>query len=43
MDFTYTDDQQAIAELTYRILSEQLPPDRLRELEQTDGWFADEP
>ena len=42
MDFTYTDDQQAIAELTYRILSEQLPPDRLRELEQTDGWFADD-
>ena len=42
MDFAYTDDQQAIAELTYRILSEQLPPDRLRELEQTDGWFADD-
>lgn len=42
MDFTYTDEQQAIAELSHRILSEQLPPDRLRELERTDAWFADE-
>jgi len=42
MDFTYTDEQQAIADLAHRILSEQLPPARLRELEQTDGWFADD-
>ena len=42
MDFTYTEEQQAIAELAFRILSEQLPPDRLRELERTEGWFADD-
>ena len=36
MDFTLTDEQQAIADLAHRILSEQLPPERLRELEQTD-------
>ena len=42
MDFTLTDDQQAIADLAHRILSERLPPERLRELEQTDGWFADD-
>jgi 3-oxocholest-4-en-26-oyl-CoA dehydrogenase beta subunit len=41
MDFTLTDDQQAITDLAHRILSEQLPPERLRELEQTDTWFAD--
>ena len=42
MDFTLTDEQQAIADLAHRILSEQLPPERLRELEQTDAWFADD-
>jgi 3-oxocholest-4-en-26-oyl-CoA dehydrogenase beta subunit len=42
MDFTLTDEQQAIAELAHRILSEQLPPERLRELEDTDVWFADD-
>ena len=42
MDFTLTDEQQAIADLAHRILSEQLPPERLRELEQTDDWFADD-
>lgn len=42
MDFTYDEEQQAIAELAYRILSDQLPAARLRELEQTDGWFADD-
>jgi acyl-CoA dehydrogenase len=41
MDFSLTDEQQAIADLAHRILSEQLPPERLRELEQTDDWFAD--
>lgn len=41
MDFTLTDEQQAITELAHRILSEQLPPERLRALEQTEAWFAD--
>ncbi len=41
MDFTLSDEQQAISDLVYRILSEQLPPERIRELEQTDSWFAD--
>ena len=42
MDFTLTDEQQAIADLAHRILSEQLPPERLRDLEQTEAWFADD-
>jgi alkylation response protein AidB-like acyl-CoA dehydrogenase len=42
MDFTYTDDQQAISDLARRILEERLPADRLRQLEQTDTWFADD-
>ena len=47
MDFTYTDEQQAITELSHRILSEQLPPERLRALERDagvdgSGWFADD-
>lgn len=42
MDFTLTDEQQAIANLAHRILSERLAPERLRTLEQTDTWFADD-
>jgi alkylation response protein AidB-like acyl-CoA dehydrogenase len=42
MDFTLTDEQQAIADLAHRILSEQLRPERLREIEQTETWFADD-
>jgi alkylation response protein AidB-like acyl-CoA dehydrogenase len=42
VDFTLTGEQQAIAELAHRILSEQLPPERLRDLEQTEAWFADD-
>ncbi len=42
MDFTFSDEQQAITELSHRILSEQLPPERLRELEAVSGWFADD-
>jgi acyl-CoA dehydrogenase len=42
MDFTLTDEQQAIADLAHRILTERLTPERLRELEQTDTWFADD-
>lgn len=40
MDFTLSDDQTAIAELAGRILSEKLPADRLRQIEQADEWFA---
>ncbi|MEO6318798.1 MAG: acyl-CoA dehydrogenase family protein [Acidimicrobiales bacterium] len=42
MDFTFTDEQQAISDLAYRILSERLPCERIRQLEQTDTWFADD-
>jgi 3-oxocholest-4-en-26-oyl-CoA dehydrogenase beta subunit len=41
MDFTLTDEQQAIADLSHRILSERLPTERLRELEGA-GWWADD-
>lgn len=40
MDFTLSDEQTAIAELAGRILSEKLPPERLKEIEQGDRWFA---
>ncbi len=40
MDFALSDEQVAIADLAGRILSEQLPTERLREIEQTDDWFA---
>ena len=39
MDFALSDEQAAIAELAGRILSEQLTPERLREVEQHDDWF----
>jgi acyl-CoA dehydrogenase len=42
VDLTYTDEQAAIAELSHRILAEQLPPERLRELERDPAWFADD-
>ncbi|MEO7428901.1 MAG: acyl-CoA dehydrogenase family protein [Acidimicrobiales bacterium] len=42
MDFTLTDEQEAIRDLAGRILTEQLPPERLRVLETTDTWFADD-
>jgi len=42
MDFTLTDEQRAIADLAHRILTERLPAERLRELEQTETWFADD-
>jgi alkylation response protein AidB-like acyl-CoA dehydrogenase len=42
MDFTLTDEQQAITELSHRILSEQLPPERIRELEVGGAWYADD-
>lgn len=41
MDFALNDEQVALAELAGQILTEQLPPERLRELEHDDGeWFA---
>jgi len=42
MDFTLDDEQQAISDLAHRILAERLPPERIRELEKTDAWFADD-
>lgn len=42
MDFTYTEEQDAVRELAARILTEQLPPERLRELEVEDRWYADD-
>ncbi len=42
VDFTLSEEQQAIADLSHRILSEQLPPDRLRALEGEPGWYADD-
>lgn len=42
MDFTLTDEQQAIRDLAERILTEKLPPERLRTLEQEGTWFAED-
>ncbi len=42
MDFTYTDEQQAIRDLAKRILEERLDAERLRTLEQAGTWFADD-
>lgn len=41
MDFTLTDEQVALRDLAARILGDQLPPERLREIETSDpDWFA---
>jgi alkylation response protein AidB-like acyl-CoA dehydrogenase len=42
MDFTLTDEQEAIRDLATRILTEQLPPERLRALEEAGTWYADD-
>lgn len=42
MDFTLNDEQEAIRDLASRILSEQLPPERLRALEEAGTWFAED-
>jgi alkylation response protein AidB-like acyl-CoA dehydrogenase len=42
MDFTLSDEQEAIRDLAARILTEQLPPERLRALEEAGTWFADD-
>jgi len=39
MDFQLDDEQTAIADLSGRILTEQVTPDRLRELEADAEWF----
>jgi alkylation response protein AidB-like acyl-CoA dehydrogenase len=42
MDFTTTEDQQALVGLATRILSERATPQRLAELEAAGGWFDDD-
>jgi alkylation response protein AidB-like acyl-CoA dehydrogenase len=39
MDFTTTEDQQALVGLATQILSEQATPKRLAELESNGGWY----
>lgn len=40
MDFTLTEEQQAVADLAGQILADKAAPERLRELEQQPDWFA---
>jgi alkylation response protein AidB-like acyl-CoA dehydrogenase len=40
VDFTLTDEQEAVRDLAARILGEQLPPERLRALEVDSTWHA---
>ena len=41
MDFALSEEQTAIRDLAAQILTDQLPPERLRELEKDDAdWFA---
>lgn len=40
MDFALTDEQTAIRDLAARILSEQITPERVRDIEHGDLWFA---
>jgi 3-oxocholest-4-en-26-oyl-CoA dehydrogenase beta subunit len=42
VDLTLTDEQEAVRDLAARILTERLPADRLRELEQGETWFAED-
>ncbi len=42
MDFTLSDAQEAIRDLAARILTEQLPPERLRAIEEAGTWYADD-
>ena len=44
VDFTLSEEQQAIADLAGRIFTEKLPPERLREIETDPAgrWFADD-
>src|SRR6478735_6578756 len=40
MDFAISEEQTALRDLAGQILSEQLPADRLRDIEAGDDWFA---
>ena len=40
MDLALNEEQLAVQELAGRILSETLPPERLKEIEASDAWFA---
>jgi alkylation response protein AidB-like acyl-CoA dehydrogenase len=42
MDFTTTEDQQALVGLATQILSERATPKRLAELEQAGGWYDED-
>jgi alkylation response protein AidB-like acyl-CoA dehydrogenase len=42
MDFTTTEDQQALVGLAAQILSERATPKRLAELEQAGGWYDED-
>jgi alkylation response protein AidB-like acyl-CoA dehydrogenase len=42
MDFTLSEEQEAIRDLAARILTEQLPPERLRTIEDQGLWYADD-
>jgi len=44
VDFTLSEEQEAIADLAGRIFTEKLPPERLREIETDPAgrWFADD-
>lgn len=42
MDLTLDESQQAVADLTHRILSDTCSPERIREIEQEPAWFASE-
>jgi alkylation response protein AidB-like acyl-CoA dehydrogenase len=44
MDFELTEEQHAIADLAGQILTDKLPPERLRDIETDDSgrWFADD-
>jgi alkylation response protein AidB-like acyl-CoA dehydrogenase len=40
MDFVLSDEQTSLRDLAAQILTEQLPPERLREIEASGDWFA---
>lgn len=40
MDLTLDENQRAIVDLARKILEAKLPPDRLREIEASEEWFA---
>jgi alkylation response protein AidB-like acyl-CoA dehydrogenase len=42
MDFTLSEEQQAISDLAAQILTEKLPPERLREIESSSEGVADD-